>query len=222
MRPNSLLHRLGAVVAVVAVTGAALLTGATAAQAQIDPPPSGGIYFDPTSGIQATVVGGTTAGPCDVGASNALQVYVTGPGPFAPDPNLRPYGVALQGATPIGFSKTGPNTFLSRLPFIDLARELGLSAVPVGDYVVDFRCVDEWYLDVYQTYTGTITFTTPTTFTAPGAPMPTPAPTPVPTPVPMSVPTSVPTPVPNAGADRNSSRHKGGDVADRTALRIMP
>ena len=182
MENKSLLRRLAAGAAVLAVTGATLLGGASAAQAQPPVPPSGPIYFDPTSGIEHTIISGTTAGPCDqVGADgtvpNALQVYVTGPSKFAPDPVNAPYGVAFTAATQFGFSTTQPNTFAARVSFKEMALELGLSEVPVGDYVVDFRCVDELFIDrVYQTYTGTITFTTPTSFTAPGAPTPTPVP----------------------------------------------
>jgi hypothetical protein len=143
VRTSKFLRRLAAGATVLVVAGAGLLVSEVANAAS-----SGGITFFPTTGSDVTVVAGDTSGPCDVAGSNAFQVWVTGPGPFAPnDAAGRPDGVAFRAATKAGFSKTGPNHFTARISFKDFAKELGLTAVPVGDYAVDFRCVDEGTLD---------------------------------------------------------------------------
>lgn len=171
VRTNALSRRFAAGATVLAVAGAGMLV-AEAANAQTPP---GTITFNPPAGTDQTIIAGITSGPCDVGDSDALQVFVTGPGPFAagafPD---TPNGVTFRGAQTEGFSKTDPNVFSGRVSFVDLAREVGLSAVPVGTYTVDFRCVGELSLQVFQTYSSTITFTTPTTYATSGARPPAP------------------------------------------------
>lgn len=160
---------------VVAVAGMSLVF-AGAASAQPAPPPSGGITLTPASGSDTTLLSGKSAGPCNAAGANGVQVWVTGPGAFAPnEPAGRPEGVALLGAVPDGFSATAPSTFTARASFLDFAREVGLSAVPVGTYTVDFRCVELTFTTAFQTYRTTLTFTSPTTYTAGTAPVAAPA-----------------------------------------------
>ncbi len=200
------LRTLCAVLGVVLLTGAGVALGATPASAQTLPAPSGGITFAPPSGSDLQIIRATTAGPCNKtdpttnGPSNAIQAYVTGPGAFAPNPaSGHPDGVAVRGATVEGFSATGPNTFAFRAAFLDLARDVGLKAVPVGTYTIDFRCVDEQFLSVSQRYSATITFTSPTAYTTTGGTGPTP------TPAPSGSPSPTATPAPSGGASPSPS-----------------
>ncbi len=194
-------HVVRRALAAVATAIACLLASAGPAVAQ--PQPAGGITFSPASGTDADPVGGATAGPCTSGTSNAFQVYVTGPGPFAADEaGGRPYGVALVGATVDGFSAAAPISFRARAGFGALARQLGADAVPTGTYTVEFRCIDELYLTVSRTYRSTITFSTPTAFTTPGAP---------PVAAPQAAPPAAAQPAPVA-AEQPPARSSGGSL----------
>lgn len=205
VRINTLIPRLVAGVAVLAVAGPGVLVSGVA-NAQ---PPVGAWTPSPSTGSDTTPISGVTNGTCDVPGTaeqpvDGYNAVVLGPGGFGPLPDA-PDGVNIVSTSDINFSTTDPISFVHRTNFQNLADELGTQLLP-GDYVVTFRCVNQFEGTVFQTFKATFTFTggppaTEYTVTDPVAGSPTPVPvTPTPTPVAGS-----PTPTPRPGGEETTS-----------------
>ena len=127
------------------------------------------IALEPRAGSNFVALTATIP-PCDREGSDGVVGYVTGPGAFAPSES-RPKGVGVGNQT-TGFSREQPIVLPFRGSFQDFAQELGVAAVPPGDYVLSIECVETGFLDVIQTYRAALTFTSSTAYvvTSPLAP----------------------------------------------------
>ena len=178
-------RRLLTAVTVLTVAGSGLLLG-DVAKAQTT---SGTLTISDKSdgtvlgtGSDVTVINVTTSSGCTepgtvAAPADGYNVVVTGPGVFAPAPPARPDGLIVVQTGDLGFSTTDAITYNLRSNFRDLAAELGGTVVP-GDYVLTFRCVNQFDGIVYQTFSATLTFSSPTSFTVKGGTAATPTPTP--------------------------------------------
>lgn len=127
--------------------------------------PSAGTFTpEQSAGTDRTEVNGVTNGTCDVPGTADMPIdgynaVVLGPGAFGPNPDAGiPDGLAIVSTDDVGLSTTEPIRFRFRASFRDLAEELNAPLLP-GDYVVTFRCVNQFYGTVYQSFTATFTFT---------------------------------------------------------------
>ncbi|MGH3755583.1 MAG: hypothetical protein ACRDRP_23385 [Pseudonocardiaceae bacterium] len=162
-------------------------------QANAKPPP-GTWTPSPSAGSDVSVIKGVTNGTCDVPGTpeapvDGFNAVLTGPGAFAPNLGTgRPDGPVIVSTSDMGFSTTNPIPFTFRTHFRNLAQELGTPLLP-GDYVVTFRCVNQFDGVVYQTFSATIRFTggppatayvvtNPPPTTSPPSPGSSPSPTP--------------------------------------------
>ncbi len=208
---GTLARRLLAGVTVAALAGSGMLVGGVAnaqTTAGTFTPSDAATGQVLGTGTNFTSINGVTNGTCDVPGTAAapvdgFNVVLTGPGVFAPAPPSRPDGLIVVQTDNLGFSTTDPIRFSLRGSFQDFSLELGGPIVP-GDYILTFRCVNQFDGIIYQTFSSTLNFTSPTSFTVTNPPLATPTPTPSPTPVPTASPTPVPTasptptPVPTA------------------------
>jgi hypothetical protein len=205
LRP--LTRRLTAGAVALAILGSGLLAGGVAHAAT----PSG--TFTPidsstslpvTNGKDVTSLQGLTAGPCGRGTTaqpvDGFNAVVAGPGVFAPNAAAgRADGLVVVSTDLIGLSFTDPIKFTFRGTFKDFAQELGGSIVP-GDYVITFRCVNQFDGVAFETYTATLKFTSATDFVVTNPVPPTPTPSTSPTPSPSATPTPSVTPTPTTSA----------------------
>ena len=184
LRP--LTRRLAAGATALAIVGSGLLTGGVAHAAT----PSGTFTPIDSSTSQPVVTGkdvtslqGLTAGPCGHGTAaepvDGFNAVVTGPGVFAPNPGAgRADGLVVVTTSDIGLSFTDPIKFTFRDTFANFAQELG-GPIVAGDYVVTFRCVNQFDAVVFETYTATLHFSSATAFTVTNPVPPAATPTPV-------------------------------------------
>ncbi len=137
-----------------------LVTGSLS-NAQTQPPSGEVIALEPRTGNNVVALTATIP-PCDKEGSDGVVGYVTGPGAFAPS-DTRPKGVVVVNQT-TGFSREQPIVLPFRGSFQDFAQELGVADVPPGDYVFSLECVETALLDVIQTYSVALTFTSSTAY----------------------------------------------------------
>jgi hypothetical protein len=184
---------------VVAVTaGSALLVSNGLASAAPPPGTLGFITLDQPDGTNLTAINSTTSGPCPDTSSRA-DLQVVGPIGVPASQQVFPPSNPFTAVTPTDtqFSTTSAFKQFWRVSFQDAVAERGLTAVPAGEYDYTTSCLPRFGSNNFGTFTGGLTFDTPTHYTAFPNATPTPTPTPVtPTPTPTPVtPTPTPTPV---------------------------
>jgi hypothetical protein len=194
-----LLTRLVPGIVVVAVTvGSALLVSNGLASAAPSPGTLGFITLDKPEGTNLTAINSTTSGPCPE-TSNRADLQVVGPIGVPANQQVFPPSNPFTAVAPIDtqFSTTDPFKQFWRVTFQDAVVERGLTAVPTGEYDYTTSCLPRFGSNNFGTFTGGLTFDTPTHYSAFPNGTPTPTPTPVmPTPTPTPVmPTPTPTPV---------------------------
>ncbi len=214
MHKKKLFTRVVSGAVVVAVTGgSALLVNGVAGAA---PPPGtvGSLTITPAEGDDNARMSAQTSGPCP---SNAKLADLIIEGPVGPDGTTAPDTATFPSSNPYPVTSVDSIQFSTTTPFVqqfnktikDAATERG-KAIQVGEYHLTTRCWDEFTIEVLGTFTGGLTFDTPTHYTVIPTTSPTPTPTPVVTPSPTPVVTPSPTPVvtpsPTPGAQATTTR----------------
>jgi len=180
-------------VAVAALSGTVLFSSvamSTAAPAGT----LGGVTFTPSSGSDLTAPVARTSGPCPATADSA-NVLIVGPvgaaDPVFPEDN--PF-VAVT-TSKASFSTIDPFDLPFRLNMKDAAADRG-KTLQAGEYDVTARCVKGLTQEVLGTFTGALSFTSPTAYQTAGTGTPgtseTVAPTSVTTSSPVPTTTSAP------------------------------
>ena len=188
--------------AVVVAAGSALLVNGVAGAA---PPPGtlGSLTITPVEGDDNARMSAQTSGPCPSNAKLA-DLIIEGPvgaDGTAPDsatfPSSNPYPVTSVDS--VQFSTTTPFSQQFNKTIKDAATDRG-KTIQIGEYHLATRCWDEFTIEVLGTFTGGLTFDTPTHYTVIPATPPTPSPSPVVTPSPSPVVT------PSPGAQATTTR----------------
>ena len=185
---------MAAPLAVAVATGGSLLLSGVANAA---PPPGteGSLTFNPTSGLDTTVITATTSGGCahttdPTTDPDSADLEVTGP-VGAATPTFPP-GTVITSTESTSFSNTAPFNVQEGLSLKDSADILHTTIQP-GEYDFTVNCQNSNFLTSSGTFTGAIFFTDSTNWNIGNTPPPTTPPT-TPPPPPPSPPCCTPTP----------------------------
>ncbi len=201
MHKKRLLTRLVSGAAVATVTAGSTVLVSGVAGATVPAGSLGSLTAQPAEGDDAALMSSTTSGPCpnDPNDTRADQLLVgpvqpdgTAPDPTAVFPDSNPFPVTRINAPQ--FSKTQPFVQQFNTTLRDAATQRG-KTLQVGEYHLITHCLNSTGLTVFGTFTGGLTFDTPTHYTAINTATPTPTPIVTPTPTPIVTPTPTPTPV---------------------------
>jgi hypothetical protein len=157
------LAAIGAATAVIA--GAAVVLGVAGASAAPPAGTLGTLSFQPASGTDVVAIQVTTSAGCAQDA-DGYNIFVRGPGAFGTANGGQ--GFLITSTNSANFSTTAPMTIAFGENMKDAATDLGTTLV-AGEYPVIFQCVDTFLGDVKGTFTGSLTFTSPTAYNTGGS-----------------------------------------------------
>lgn len=196
----------------IGATGLVTLLSAVSSAAVI-----GSLTITPTTGADDTPISVRTSSGCPSGGTN-ITVRVLGPGfPAA--------GQVVVGNTDAGVSQSGPFS----VPLSDTLRAFASQQNPPatlnGKYTLDLRCQDAFGTQDLGNFTGTLTFSGPSSYTAAPAASPSASATPTSTasPRPTATATTAPTTAPpTTRPPTTAPPTTAPPVAQGFALRISP
>lgn len=156
------LRRWGSGLVAVAALSGTVLFSSVAISAAAPAGTLGGLTFTPSNGSDLTAPVARTSGACPATADSA-NVLIVGPvgaaDPIFPDDN--PYVVVT--TTKASFSTSNPFDLPFRVNLKDAAADRG-KTVQAGEYDVTARCVKGLTQEVLGTFTGALSFTSPTAY----------------------------------------------------------
>lgn len=216
LRTSTFLRGFTAGAVVLAVAGSATVLSTGLALAQDEPPNLGTLTFTPAEGTDTSAIVARTSGGCTPENSDAFNVRVTGPSATG----ANDFNSLITPSTSAEFDRTGP----FNATFANTMKDAAADQEPpkqllAGTYTVTLNCIDSFELITRATYTGQLSFTSPTAYTQPAG-TPTPTPTPSVTPTPTPTPSVTPTPTLSPGEVRSTTTML--NVFPSTAFRGLP